>query len=45
MPRQRPDEFQQRVIVLLNADRKVADIAADLDMSANTICILATPST
>jgi len=40
MPKQYPAEFRQRVIALLEAGRKVADIAADLDVSANTIYIL-----
>jgi transposase-like protein len=39
MPKQYPAEFRQRVIASLDAGRKVADIAADLDVSANTIYI------
>ncbi len=37
MPKRYPAEFRQRVIALCEAGRKVADIAADLDVSANTI--------
>ena len=37
MPHQYPAEFGQRVLALLDAGAKVADIAADLDVSANTI--------
>jgi transposase len=37
MPKHYPTECRQRVLALLDADRKVADIAADLDVSANTI--------
>ena len=39
MPKRYPAEFRQRVIALWEAGRKVADIAADLDVSANTIYI------
>ena len=39
MPKRYPAEFRQRVIALCEAGRKVADIAADLDVSANTIYI------
>lgn len=37
MPHQYPAEFRQRVLALLDAGAKVADVAADLDVSANTI--------
>lgn len=37
MPHQYPAEFRQRVLALLDAGAKVADLAADLDVSANTI--------
>ena len=37
MPHHYPAEFRQRVLALLDAGAKVADIAADLDVSANTI--------
>lgn len=37
MPHQYPAEFRQRVLALLDAGAKVADAAADLDVSANTI--------
>ena len=37
MPHQYPSEFRQRVLALLDAGAKVADIAADLDVSANAI--------
>lgn len=37
MPHQYPAEFRHRVLALLQAGAKVADIAADLDVSANTI--------
>ncbi len=39
MPKQYPAEFRQRVIALLEAGRNVADVAADLEVSANTIYI------
>lgn len=39
MPKRYPAEFRTRVIALLEAGRKVADIAADLEVSANTIYI------
>ena len=39
MPKRYPAEFRQRVIALLEAGRKVADIADDLNVSANTIYI------
>ena len=37
MPHQYPAEFRQRVLALLEAGARVADVAADLDVSANTI--------
>lgn len=37
MPHQYPAEFRQRVLALLDAGAKVADVAADLEVSANTI--------
>lgn len=37
MPHQYPVEFRQRVLSLLDAGVKVADIAADLEVSPNTI--------
>lgn len=37
MPHQYPAEFRQRVLALLDAGAKVADVAADLDVSPNTI--------
>ena len=37
MPHQYPAEFRQRVLALLDAGAKVADIAAGLEVSANTI--------
>ncbi len=37
MPHQYPAEFRQRVLALVDAGARVADVAADLDVSANTI--------
>mgnify|MGYP001813099789 CR=1 FL=1 len=37
MPHQYPAEFRQRVLALLDAGAKVADIAGGLEVSANTI--------
>ncbi len=37
MPHQYPAEFRQHVLALVDAGARVADVAADLDVSANTI--------
>jgi orotate phosphoribosyltransferase-like protein len=37
MPQQYPVEFRQRVLALLEAGAKVADVATELDVSTNTI--------
>lgn len=37
MPVQYPAEFRRRVVALVEAGARVVDVAADLDVSANTI--------
>ena len=37
MPHQYPAEFRQRVLALVDAGARVADVAADLEVSANAI--------